>query len=640
MSTDSTTGDADDGFDLVFTTTSSGDDAAVESSTPSELRCSTPQISSNSSTVMPNGTEVWTTSYTLECYEPQISATTASALHDSSGDGMSDPNTLSGLHTPFAYSSTPQSFAISGSTVLAWCLLIMLLASKQTKPWFQTAATTGVCAVLTVTMAQISNVMKEDYMAGEPYDTSNLDDLHNSSGMKALGLVTMLLLWFAQLQTLCRLSTRRRHLKRKLLGGLVVILTTTIFSALQEFLPSTSGTNDGDTQFQGPAPYKRFVGALPWIAYLLSIGISIIYAAWITYWSLLHRRHAYPLSPLSLSPSPSSLLSTHFRVPVVSVWLLALLSLVSAFSPVVFFALDLTTSKECFAWLDYVRHVGELGASLVVWEWVGRVREAERREERGGVLGMRVWEDDLGIVGAGGGGGGREKGKGKGVGVKGWSANNHALTTTSSVSLGKQQQPSTSTSSFTSRLLGWTRRARTLRSFGGADEASLEMGPMEVCDIDIDSSTAASSHFSAGGTTLRAGSSIGTAAAGAGAPGTCEIRGRTELGEGEGSGSGDGGEGDQSRRIVRRFHYPAPTAALSTSAAAAAVVAGGVDVTVDPTPSSAVMNGGPSGGGVSSVALQQTLSSGMSTSTVGLLHGQGPSQVGFRRGDYWPDEKR
>ncbi|KAK7208232.1 PalH/RIM21-domain-containing protein [Myxozyma melibiosi] len=263
------------------------------------------------------------------------------------------------LTNPFYSSIIPIAYTVAGTTVLSWVLFLLLVITLQTRPYLQKLATLTVAISLTIALAEITNILKRQYE--NSYDDaeelrSYIDD---GLALKVMRVVSDVFLWLAQVQTLIRLFPRHREKKIIKWLGLVLIVIDTVFWSLKSFLPA----RDNDDSFRD---------AIPALAYLFQVILSVLYSAYVVYYSVNKRRFAYHASNL----------------------ILAVMSLVAVMTPIIFFLLDISR-QYISGWGDFVRWVGAAAASVVVWEWVERIEYLESKEQETGVLGRQVFEDEM-----------------------------------------------------------------------------------------------------------------------------------------------------------------------------------------------------------------------------------------------------
>jgi hypothetical protein len=217
---------------------------------------------------------------------------------------------------------------------------------------------------LTIATADTFRVAQEQYDMG--YTDANLlvDDVVGSLEIRIVRVISDTFLWLAQVQTLIRLFPRHKEKVTIKWLGFALVSLDTIFSILDDFVNQSVRTRP-----------RSFQDAIPALAYLFELAISLIYASCVIYYSLSKRRFAF----------------WHNRMQ--NICLVALLSLAAVLIPVVFFVLDVS-KPDVAGWGDYIRWVGAAAASVVVWEWVERIEALERDERKDGILGREIFDGD------------------------------------------------------------------------------------------------------------------------------------------------------------------------------------------------------------------------------------------------------
>lgn len=217
---------------------------------------------------------------------------------------------------------------------------------------------------LTIATADTFRVAQEQYDMG--YTDANLlvDDVVGSLEIRVVRVISDTFLWLAQVQTLIRLFPRHKEKVTIKWLGFALVSLDTIFSILDDFVNQSVRTRP-----------RSFQDAIPALAYLFELAISLIYASCVIYYSLSKRRFAF----------------WHNRMR--NICLIALLSLIAVLIPVVFFVLDVS-KPDVAGWGDYIRWVGGAAASVVVWEWVERIEALEKDERKDGILGREIFDGD------------------------------------------------------------------------------------------------------------------------------------------------------------------------------------------------------------------------------------------------------
>ena len=317
---------------------------------------------------------------------------TALPLDDKNGD-----SSVLDMQDPFYASTSPQIYAIAAATVISYMLVVMLFITPRTffiggvgggggflgrrgllrggsgntsiiavggRPWLQKVAALTVAISLTIATVDTFKVAEDQYDNGYQDSLALIQEVVGGLTIRVVRVISDTFLWLAQVQTLIRLFPRHREKVIIKWAGFALILLDTIFSILNKFAGRSDKT----------AP-RKFVDAIPALSYLFQLALSLLYAAWVIYYSLEKRRFAY------------------FHHKMRNIFLVAILSLAAVLIPVVFFVLDI--SKPTVAgWGDYVRWVGAAAASVVVWEWVERIEALEREERKDGILGREIFDGD------------------------------------------------------------------------------------------------------------------------------------------------------------------------------------------------------------------------------------------------------
>ncbi|CAK4030070.1 pH-response regulator palH RIM21 [Lecanosticta acicola] len=304
---------------------------------------------------------------------------------------------VSSLKNPFYASVIPMVYVIASATVIAWILVVMLTITPRTqffglpsqqaafsnvhgiiggahggaasvsgggsRPWLQKVATIAVAISLTIATADTLEVAERQYYMGVMDADTMRKEVLGSLEIRITRVVSDVFLWLAQVQTLIRLFPRHKEkVLIKWIGFLLIILDT-VFSCLNSFLINSQ------------AKGRHFVNAIPALSYLFELALGLLYAAWVLYYSMTKRRYAY------------------YNPKMRSISLIALLSIVSILTPVVFFVTDVS-NQDVAGWGDYFRWVGAAAASVVVWEWVERTEALERDDKKDGILGREIFDGD------------------------------------------------------------------------------------------------------------------------------------------------------------------------------------------------------------------------------------------------------
>ena len=298
---------------------------------------------------------------------------------------------------PYYSSTSPQIYAIAAATVVSYMLLIILFITPRTffvggagggsgflgrrgmisgasgstsvigvgsRPWLQKVAALTVAVSLTIASVDTFRIAEQQYDGGYQDATALTDAVADGLEIRIVRVISDTCLWLAQAQTLIRLFPRHKEKVMIKWTAFALILLDLIFSILNGFVYGNPKTRP-----------RTFVDTVPALNYLFTIALSILYMAWVLYYSISKRRFAF------------------FHPKMRNIGLMAVLSLTAVLIPVLFFVLDIA-KPNVSGWGNYVRWVGAAAASVVVWEWVERIEALERDENKDGILGREIFDGD------------------------------------------------------------------------------------------------------------------------------------------------------------------------------------------------------------------------------------------------------
>lgn len=299
-----------------------------------------------------------------------------------------------GAEEPFYASTSPLIYAIAAATIVSYMLVIILFITPRryivgeasgflgqrsmmrgggggstvigvgSRPLLQKIAALTVAISLTIATADTFKVANKQYQDGYADAAALTEAVVEGLEIRVVRVISDTCLWLAQVQTLIRLFTRHKEKVMIKWIGFALILFDTTFSILNYFVVG-----------HGRTRARRFVDAIPALNYLFELALSLLYAAWVIYYSLCKRRYAF------------------FHPKMRNIILVAMLALIAVSIPVVFFVVDISHPSVA-GWGDYVRWVGAAAASVVVWEWVERIEALERDEKKDGILGREIFAGD------------------------------------------------------------------------------------------------------------------------------------------------------------------------------------------------------------------------------------------------------
>ncbi|KAF3930572.1 hypothetical protein ABW19_dt0203741 [Dactylella cylindrospora] len=322
-----------------------------------------------------------------------------------SNDSLGPHVPQSDLRDPFYASTIPMAYAIGGTTVLAWILLVILLISPPgSRPLLQKVATLSVVISLTIAWAELNEVVEHQHSLGYSNGAQIRDHIIRGLKIQIIRVISDTFLYMAQVQTLIRLFPRHREKLVIKWAGIVLIILDTVFNVINNF-------------FSGQGSPKSFLDAIPALSYLLQIALSLLYACCVLYYMFSHRQFSVMM--------PWSIKNQHkhaSHTSKIAMPLIAVLTTATIFVPLVFFVLDIS-NQDLAGWGDFVRWVGACAASVIVWEMADRIEYFEKLSMHAGILGRQVFEGDEMLQGIGGRvvdlGDGRSHGYDKGNGPGG-----------------------------------------------------------------------------------------------------------------------------------------------------------------------------------------------------------------------------
>lgn len=232
------------------------------------------------------------------------------------------------------------------------------------RPWLQKVAALTVAISLTLATADTFKIAGRQYKEGFIDAMELRDQVVAGMEIKVSRIISDIFIWLAQVQTLIRLFPRHKEKVIIKWVGFALILLDITFSSLNSFGP-----------YENNGRPVHFETAIPALSYLFQLSLSMLYAAWVLYYSITKRRYAFYHSMM-------------WNMSVV-----ALLSIIAIFTPVVFFITDIA-NYTIAGWGDYFRWVGAAAASVIVWEWVERIEALEREERKDGILGREIYDGD------------------------------------------------------------------------------------------------------------------------------------------------------------------------------------------------------------------------------------------------------
>jgi hypothetical protein len=301
--------------------------------------------------------EQQTVTIAIESAGAYIPDCSSNALNDEIPDALIDSSKP--FQEPFYGSVIPIAYTISATTLVAWLLFILLLIAQKKRPWFQTFMTLFVATSLTVFLAKTTRVLENQYDMGY-HDAEELrHSIFGSMAFRVLEVLSVLIVWMAHLQVLLRMFKRSKERLIIKWAGVILAVIDCTFWCLTNFL----------------VPYHTdnylIRDIIPVLAYLFQITIQVVYAGAVLIYSIRKRKFAYHRKSL----------------------ITAFISIAAVLMPLIFFILDLA-EYWITGWSEFIRWVSDAAASVVVWEWIDLIEKLEREEQKNGVLGRQIYEEN------------------------------------------------------------------------------------------------------------------------------------------------------------------------------------------------------------------------------------------------------
>jgi len=231
------------------------------------------------------------------------------------------------------------------------------------RPLLQKVAALTAAIGMTIATADMFKYARRQYLNGFMDAVAMGVAIESRTGFKAIRIVSYIFLWLAMVQTLIRLFPRHKEkVLIKWIGFAFIVLDAT-FSSLNSFVGNPLGLP------------KKFRSAIPMLSRAFQLALGILYSAWVIYYAIVKRRFGF------------------YHSNMWNISLVAILSLVALFTPLVFFVTDIS-NETVAAWGSYFRWVGMAAASVIVWEWVERIEALEREEKKDGILGREIFDSD------------------------------------------------------------------------------------------------------------------------------------------------------------------------------------------------------------------------------------------------------
>lgn len=268
--------------------------------------------------------------------------------------------THSGSRGSFAYSIVPIIYSVSILAVVTWFLTLFVMTNYTVKPSFLlkvSSLLSSVYMLITVvkSVVNLHGQQKRGYLHGAEL----LKYINNSTTLNVIDLILVILLQINQVQVIMRIFSRQKDKRLTFLIGIIACISFQVIWAITQFHVFDADDEAGDI--------------LPAFIYLGRIAMGACYAALI--------------SVFIVTKFNDVLLNKH-------IWLLSGLTIVFIYSPVAFFAADISNMwvnelSDIFSVVTYVICV------VIPWEWCNKYNLILKKKEKEGVLGRPFYEDEV-----------------------------------------------------------------------------------------------------------------------------------------------------------------------------------------------------------------------------------------------------
>lgn len=259
----------------------------------------------------------------------------------------------------FKYSIYPLIYSLTVSTVMAIFLTIIVFTNHTQRPsWLLRVGSLLASVNLIILMVRAIIFLKDQHNIGISDGEKLLDDLQSNEVFNIIDFIFVLIAQFAQVQIIIRLFSRVKEKRVSfVLGGTLSICAQVIWGV--STFSNFDQTDDSD------------ISILPAFTYLLRIALATMYSGLIIIYSFGKRNFIFQRSIILLTVLTFLVINLQiafFVTDISNIWVSEL--------------------SEIFNTTIYV------SVTVIPWEWINRVHALERHEQREGVLGRPVYEDE------------------------------------------------------------------------------------------------------------------------------------------------------------------------------------------------------------------------------------------------------
>lgn len=288
---------------------------------------------------------------------------------------------------PFYGSVSVIAFVLSLSVFLSWISVIALHLSPRRRPWLQSVCLLLNAAVLTSTLARGSNCLQDQYNLGyeDPWELVNvLIYGYNYMVPQFIGVAVS---WMAHFQVILMLFRRPRQ--KFVLQWIFAVLwiVEVVFWGIVYFRHhhafyyvdpengpyGTQGVSFEPNEFtlrtdNGEDVSSNSQHHMLIVAVVFELFLCTVYLTCVTWHTILQRAHAY----------------TRKNIPI------AIVSILVMTAPLGFVPLYLVAPSS--GWAGFLVTAVDGVTLVVVWNWLDAIANAERDEQRKGIMGRRIYD--------------------------------------------------------------------------------------------------------------------------------------------------------------------------------------------------------------------------------------------------------
>jgi len=259
----------------------------------------------------------------------------------------------------FKYSVYPLIYSLTVSTVVAIFLTIIVFTNHTQRPsWLLRVGSCLASINLIILIVRAIICLNAQHALGISDSEKLLDDLQSNEVFNIIDFIFVIIAQFAQVQIIIRLFSRVKEKRVSfILGGTLSICAQVIWGV------STFSTFDQSEDSD--------ISILPAFTYLLRIALATIYSGLIIIYSFGKRNFIFQKSIILLTVLTFLVINLQiafFVTDISNIWVSEL--------------------SEIFNTTIYV------SVTVIPWEWINRVHSLERHEQREGILGRPVYEDE------------------------------------------------------------------------------------------------------------------------------------------------------------------------------------------------------------------------------------------------------